>query len=306
MSWQLFLADLWLRLLEKPRLAREQNVARARARVERVAKLVPLPGSFHRRETSLDDGTLTVPALRLDQHGNGTLPLLLWFHGGAFCLGSQRTHASLAAALAYALGANAVLPGYRLAPENPFPAAPDDALAAYRALLAEGAEPEKMIIGGDSAGGGLALGLLHQILALHLPKPAATIAFSPWADMTLAGASTSALAKSDAFLPAERMPEIRDLYLAGADPRDPRASPWLGHFVGAPPVLIQASRAEILLDDARAVAATLSRDGVRVELDLWEGTPHAWQLYHAGIPEAGEAIQRAAAFGRQALAEAAG
>lgn len=302
MSWQLVLADLWLRLSEKPRLAREADVSRARARAEALAALVPLPRAFRRRETPLWDGGRVVPALRLEAAADG--PLLVWFHGGAFCLGSPRTHASLAAALAERIGsgAGAVLPAYRLAPEHPFPAAAADALSAYRALLAEGVDPRRVVVGGDSAGGGLALGLLHRLLALGLPRPAAVLAFSPWVDMTLAGASLVTRAAEDAYLPAARLPEVRDAYLAGADPRDPLASPWLGQFTGAPPVLIQASRAEILLDDARAMAATLARDGVAVGLDLWDRTPHAWQLYHAGLPEAATALDRAAAFAVQALA----
>jgi len=300
MSWQLRVTDFWLRFHEKPRLARETDLPRARARIEAVASLMPPPRGFQRRENPLRDGERLLPALRLE--APGAERRLLWFHGGAYCLGSPRTHAHLAAALARRIGAGTVLPAYRLAPEHPFPAAPDDAIAAYRGLLAEGADPVRLVIGGDSAGGGLALGLLHQILAARLPAPAAVLAFSPWTDLTLGGASLSALADAEALLPADRLPEIRDSYLAGADPRDPRASPWLGTFHGGPPVLIQASRSEILVDDARAMAATLRRDGVRVELDLWDRTPHAWQLYHASLPEAEAAICRAALFVRQVLA----
>ena len=122
------------------------------------------------------------------------------------------------------------------------------------------------------------------------------IAFSPWTDLTLAGASLARLAWRDAFLPAHRLAEIRDQYLAGADPRDPRASPHLGRFAGAPPVLIQASRAEILLDDARAMAARLRADGAAVTLDLVRAAPHVWQAYHGRLPEAAAAMRRAASF----------
>lgn len=300
MSWQLLVADLWLRLREKPWLARETDLTRARARMETIATLVPLPRNFERRETPLRDGPRLVPALRLETaEARGQL---LWFHGGAYCLGSARTHAGLAAALASRIGTGAVLADYRLAPEHRFPAAVEDALSAYRALLAEGVDPARMVVGGDSAGGGLALGLIHQLLGEGLPVPAAVVVFSPWTDLTLAGASLRTLAAADACLPADRLPEVRDAYLGTADPRDPRASPWLGHFRGAPPVLIQASLSEILVDDARAMAKSLRRDGVKVELDLWGRTPHAWQLYHAGLPEAEAAVCRAAEFARHALA----
>ena len=190
--------------------------------------------------------------------------MLLWLHGGAYCLGSPRTHADMAGALARRAGTGALLPDYRLAPEHVFPAAVDDALAAWEALRAEGLPAGRIALGGDSAGGGLAFALLHLILAAGAPPPACVVAFSPWVDLTLAGASLRRLAWRDALLPARRLAEIRDQYLAGADPRDPRASPHLGRFRGAPPVLIQASRAEVLLDDARLMAARLAADGAPV------------------------------------------
>jgi acetyl esterase/lipase len=127
------------------------------------------------------------------------------------------------------------------------------------------------------------------------------VAFSPWTDLTLSGGSLRALARRDAFLPAARMAEVRDQYLAGADPLDPRASPHLGSFPGAPPVLIQASRAEILLDDARMMARRLAAEGAEVTLDLARGTPHVWQVYHGWLPEADAALARAAAFVRRCL-----
>ena len=180
--------------------------------------------------------------------------LVLWLHGGAYCLGSPRTHAAMVTALAARAGAGAVLPDYRLAPEHPFPAAVEDARAAWEGLLAEGWPPERIALGGDSAGGGLALRCSTSCSPKARRRRPACVAFSPWADLTLCGASIRELARRDAFLPARRLPDVRDLYLAGADPRDPRASPHLGRFAGAPPALIQASRAEILRDDAVAMA----------------------------------------------------
>jgi acetyl esterase/lipase len=222
--------------------------------------------------------------------------LLLWFHGGAYCLGSPRTHAAMVTALAARAGVGAVLPDYRLAPEHPFPAAVEDARAAWEGLLSEGWPPGRVAVGGDSAGGGLALALVHGLLAEGAAAPACVVVFSPWTDMTLSGASVRELAWRDAFLPARRLPDVRDLYLAGADPRDPRASPHLGRFRGGPPTLIQASRAEILRDDAVAVAERMRGDGVEVALELSPGVPHVWQIYHGRLPEADAAIGRAAAF----------
>lgn len=293
MSWQLLVVDALLRLREKPRLAREPSVEAARARMEaNAAVLFPVPdGRWQeiglRADPPLDAWRMAPPP------GGG---VLLWLHGGAYCLGSPATHADLAGTLAARAGLGALLPAYRLAPEHPFPAAVDDALAAWTALVASGVPPGRIAIGGDSAGGGLAFALLHLVLAAGGLPPACVVAFSPWTDLTLSGESLHRLAWRDAFLPVRRIVEIRDQYLAGADPTDPRVSPCLGRYGGAPPVLIQASRAEILRDDARAMAARLEAEGVPVTLELVRGVPHVWQAYHGNLPEAASAMDRAAAF----------
>lgn len=293
MSLGLAALDLILRLREKPYLARAADFPQARARMEReAARLGPLPAGL--RETTLSGR----PALRLDPPPNGAT--LLWLHGGAYCLGSPRTHARMATALARRSGAGLVLPDYRLAPEHPFPAAHDDACAAWEALAAE-TPPDRIALGGDSAGGGLAFALLHHLLARGAALPAGLVAFSPWTDLTGRAASLRVLARRDALLPAARFDEIRTLYLGGADPCDPRASPRFGDYRGAPPVLIQSSRAEILRDDARAMAARLRAQGVLVRHDEWRLTPHVWQIYAGLLPEADQALDAAAAFLRARL-----
>lgn len=289
MSARLLALDLWLRLTTKRRL-RTASVPTARDQMERDAALLPRPPGAAWQAGCLGG----VAAERLaPPPGAG---LVLWFHGGAYCLGSPATHGPMVATLALAAGTGAVLPAYRLAPEAPFPAAVEDAAAVWDALAAEGWPAGRIVIGGDSAGGGLAFALLHRLLATGAPPPAGAVAFSPWTDLTLGAASLRRLARRDALLPADRIGEVRDLYLAGADPADPRASPILGRFAGAPPVLIQASRAEILLDDARGMAARLRADGAAVELELWRGVPHAWQGFAGVLPEADAALARAAAF----------
>jgi acetyl esterase/lipase len=295
MSWQLAALNLYLRLVERPYLARETDFVRGRARMETQARHFPMPPGARFAEAPAGG----VPALRLAAPPGA--PVLLWLHGGAYCIGSPRTHAALAAALATRMGAAAVLPDYRLAPEHPFPAAPEDARAAYAGLLAEGVAPGRIVLGGDSAGGGLVFALLHLALAEGLPMPAAALAFSPWIDLTGAGASLRELAWRDVLIPVRRFAEISTIYLAGADPRDPRASPHLAELAGAPPVLIQASRAEVLRDDARAMAARLAACGVPVTLDLCRGLPHVWQIYQGRLPEADTALDRAAAFLRPRL-----
>jgi acetyl esterase/lipase len=296
MSWQLAALNVYLRLVERPYLARETDFVRGRARMEAQVHHFPMPPGARFTEAAVGG----LPALRLA--AAPAAPVILWLHGGAYCIGSPRTHAAMVAALALRLDAGAVLPDYRLAPEHPFPAAPEDALAAYAGLLAEGVAPGRIAVGGDSAGGGLVFALLHMARAAGLPMPAAALAFSPWVDQTGAGESLRSLAWRDVMIPVRRFGEISAIYLAGADPRDPRASPCFCDLRGAPPVLIQASRAEVLRDDARAMAARLEAEGVRVTLELASGLPHVWQIYQGWLPEADRALDRAAGFLRGRLA----
>jgi epsilon-lactone hydrolase len=288
--------NFWLRHLCKSFLRRTQDFARARAAWEAAARLSPMPKGLARAERPLVDGGRAIGATRLEGGGDG--PLLFWIHGGAYCLGSPGTHAAMAGQLAQRMGGGAVLPDYRLAPEHAFPAAAEDVLAAYRALLAEGPPAARIVVGGDSAGGGLAFALLHLIGEAGLPWPCGVVAFSPWADLTASGESLRTLAAREAMLPVERIEEIRDHYLVGADPRDPRASPVFGRFRGAPPVLILSSLHEALRDDARMMAARLREDGVAVTHEEWESLPHAWPLFAGFLPQADQALDRAAAWRR--------
>jgi epsilon-lactone hydrolase len=291
---RLVATNFCLRHLSKRYLRYEQDFAHARAGMEHALRLMPLPRGTVLDEQPLAGDGRSLAALRVRRFGRG--PTILWLHGGAYCLGSPRGFAGMTAALARRLRGGVVLPDYRLAPEHPFPAAVEDCFLAYRALLDEGVDPACLVLGGDSAGGGLAFVVLHLLLAEGLPKPAAAVAFSPWADLTASGESLRTLADREVMLPVERLPEIRDRYLAGADPRDPRASPVFGRFEGAPPVLIQSSRHEILRDDARRMVARLRECGVVVTHDEWEGVPHVWQLFHSWLPEGDRALDAAGAF----------
>lgn len=292
MSLRLSALSLWLRLTEKPKLARLRDVGALRQGFEATAgRVFRMPPGMARCADTIAD----VPCTRF---GPPDAPLLLYLHGGAFLAGNARTHGHLAAALARAAGMAAVLPDYRLAPEHPFPAALDDALAVYAALRATG----PVAVAGDSAGGGLVFALLLAIRQAGLADPRALVAFSPWADLRLTAPSLARNARADAMLPAGRIREVAAAYLGGADPADPRASPVLAAFDPAPPpAYIAASRNEILADDAAAMGAALGRAGGRVTLDWADAAPHAWPIFTGLVPEADATLARAGRFLATAL-----
>ena len=298
MSLRLRAVNLWLRLLIKPMLARMKTPQDLRTRFERdAARLFPLPSGSHFIEHVIRrvDGS-GMPALwascgRPDRH-----KVILYLHGGAYLAGSPSTHRHLAAALAGAAGARALLPDYRLAPEHPFPAAVTDAVDGFRHLLDAGYAPGNIAVAGDSAGGGLVFALLQALPDAGLPPPVAVVAFSPWADLTGRGESLRRNAARDVLLPVRRMQEVVGFYMGAGDRTDPRASPALATWSDPPPALIMASRAEVLLDDARTLAEALRRGGGSVHLELWRNTPHAWPILAGRLPEADTAIARAGAF----------
>lgn len=220
---------------------------------------------------------------------------LLWFHGGAFVAGSPQTHLGMIARLARDARIEAIAPHYRRAPEDPFPAAVDDARAAFDALVARGLSPANIVIGGDSAGGNLVLGLLAGLLADGI-RPAGLVAMSPATDLTFSSPSLVENARRDSMLPAERQGDINLYYLAGADPADPRASPLFADFPDPPPVFLQYSASEILRDDSRRMAERLRSFGGEVTCDEWPDTPHVFTLFGGWVPEAREGIARAARF----------
>ncbi|MBY5934844.1 alpha/beta hydrolase [Tateyamaria omphalii] len=218
---------------------------------------------------------------------------ILYFHGGGYVFGSPRTHEAMVAALASRAGAQAVLPSYPLAPEHPFPAALEHARAVYEACRAESGS---LIIGGDSAGGGLTLALLGSLIAEGAPLPEAVFGLSPLTDLTFSGDSFHDNARADVALPAERADEMARMYLGGSDPTDPRASPLFVDFTGAPPVWITAGDTEILRDDSRRVARKMGEQGVDVTYVEERDLPHVWPIFHNTLPEARATLNALAAW----------
>ena len=302
MSLRLTLLNLYYRHVERRYLARETDNARMRQRIERTARRrLREPADTHVHPVRIPGPAGAIEALWISTGTPRRDRVILLLHGGAYLFGSPVSHRALAAALAARTGARVLVPDYRLAPEHPFPAAIEDAAACHAYLLSLGHGAGGIAFAGDSAGGGLALALLHLCGTAELPYPACAVAFSPWTDLTLAADSHRRNARREVLLPVHRIHEARDQYLGDSPADDPRASPVFGRFEGAPPVLIQASRAEILEDDARIMAARLSAQGVDVQIDFWERTPHCWQHLHGLLPEADAAMDAAGAFLRRHL-----
>ncbi len=241
--------------------------------------------------------------LRFDASGLERDRVILFFHGGAYFSGSPKTHGPMLSQLALDAGVPVIAQDYRLVLEAPFPAAFDDAVAAWHDLRGQGYGAERIVLAGDSAGGGLALALLARLLARG-ERPSGLLAFSPWTDLTHSGESIRANARRDAMLPARRIEEAAQSYLAGADPTDPRASPHFAGFSDPPPVMIQVGDQEILLDDARRMAARLDAAGGEVRLDVWEGAQYVWQLAFGFVPEARAALRDAGAWVQAAFEKA--
>jgi acetyl esterase/lipase len=224
---------------------------------------------------------------------------ILYLHGGAYTRGSIVSHRALVARLSAASGARALVIAYRLAPENPFPAAVEDATAAYRWLLEQHIQPDQLVVSGDSAGGGLSLALLLALRDAGHPLPAGAALLSPWTDLAGTGESIRTLAGADPWLNAERLMLTAGLYLAGADACNPLASPLYGDLHGLPPLLIQVGTDEILLDDATRLAERARAAGVPVTLEVWERMWHVFQSFAAEIPEGRQAVEKIGAFVRQ-------
>lgn len=271
----------WLRQTEKRFIARTESPEKIRRHIDRSARLFFQPP----KAVTMTDIRLgaRLGATRVTPGDARNGPLILYLHGGGFIFGGPHTHRAMMAHLAARVGLCAVLPEYRLAPEHPFPAAGEDALSAYRAVMGH---PGGVILGGDSAGGGLALALLAQVGALGLPQPVGTFCFSPFVDFTFGGASFASNAKADPLLPAHRARDMARMYLQGADPTDPRATPLRADFTGAGPVWLTAADTEILLDDTRRMADHLMSQGIDVTCIVESDLPHVWPLFHLLLPEA--------------------
>jgi monoterpene epsilon-lactone hydrolase len=222
--------------------------------------------------------------------------VILYLHGGGFVMGSIATHRATVARIARASKARALAIEYRLAPEHQFPAAVDDSVAAYKWLLGQGYQPGKIVIAGDSAGGGLTLSALLAIRDAKLPMAAAGVAISPWADLEGTGDSFKTRAQRDPMVGGANLGPMAKHYIGEQDPKNPLASPIHADYHGIAPLLIQVGDAETLLDDSNRVAARAKADGVKVDLEVWDDMIHVWHAFAKILPEGQQAIDKIGKF----------
>ncbi|HEY1259537.1 MAG TPA: alpha/beta hydrolase [Stellaceae bacterium] len=227
--------------------------------------------------------------------------VILYLHGGGYVSGSIASHRHMVAEAGREAGARTLALAYRLAPEHPFPAALDDALAGYRHLLAQGIEARHIAVAGDSAGGGLTVALLVSLRDAGLPLPACAWCISPWVDLEMRGASMTTKADIDPLIQKPYLSELAAAYLGGADPRSPLAAPIHAELGGLPPLLIQVGSAETLLDDAVALAGRAGAANVMVRLEIWPDMIHAWPLFHPRLAAGRRALKAAGVFLRSCL-----
>jgi acetyl esterase/lipase len=281
-------------LRSKPRPA---GFAERRERLDTIGSTAPLAPDINLEPIDANG----VPAEWSLAPGSDASRVLLFFHGGGYCSGSIVSHRGMVTEAGRAAGARTLAVAYRLAPEHPFPAALEDARAAYGFLLDQGIAPSKIAIGGDSAGGGLTLALMTMLRDARQPLPACAWLVSPWVDLQMIGASLAEKAQVDPLISKPYLEELASAYLAGTDPANPLASPLHAELAGLPPLLVQVGSAETLLDDAVRITRRAGAADVQIKLEIWPHMIHAWHLWAAQLEEGRRAIASAGAFIRAQL-----
>ena len=259
---------------------------------ERIMSTLPLDDDIETERVGVNG----IPAEWIIAPESQENQVILYLHGGGYLFGSARTHRVMLAHMARAAKARVLALDYRLAPEIPFPAPVEDSVSAYRWLLAEGISAKKMVIGGDSAGGGLAVAALVALRAVGEPMPAAGVCISAWTDMESTGQSHTTNAESDPSVSKARLLKIAKVYLDGKEPTAPLASPIHADLTGLPPLLLQVGSIEVLLDDSTLLKSRAKAAGVSVEMEVWDDMPHVWHHYAPILPEARKAIGRIGEF----------
>jgi epsilon-lactone hydrolase len=295
LSWQAMLLNAFLRLTMKRHGKKPLNLERLRAMSKNPPRSALAVPAGYRVESLRNEQGLEFDVANLSHPAsNRPSVIVLYLHGGGYLFGSPKTHRQVIIAMAKTFRAPAYGLDYRLAPEHPFPAAVEDAANAYQWLLTRHPEAD-IVLAGDSAGAGLAIATAVGVRDAGLKMPKAIVAFSPYSDLAVTGASVESNAKSCAMFTPGSIREAAAMY-AGADARDPRASPLYADLAGLPPMLLFASRHEILRDDTLRLAERASAAGVKVELVVRDRLPHVWPVFVTLLPEAREAFATVSAF----------
>ena len=309
-SWQSKLTSLFLRMTVKRKLDPHANPADARARVDRLAarftknqdwiNVTPVsangvPGEWVEVPSDASNAPAAPDTRAGAGTGTGTGKVLLYLHGGGYIVCSPATHRLMVARICREAGLKALVIDYRLAPEHPFPAAVEDAEAAYRWLLAAGHRPEDIVIAGDSAGGGLTMSLLLTLREHGMPMPAGAALLSPWTDLALTGWTMLTHARRDPMLRLESAALAVRHYLQDTIPTHPIASSIYADLTGLPPLYVQVGENEILLDDSKRLVSIAQTHGVEASLEIWPDMPHVFQAFPQ-VPESRTAIEGIGAF----------
>ena len=271
------------------------TTAERRAQYERAEKVFPTPPEVKVERVNAP----TAPAEWLRPPSAAPGRVVLYLHGGGYVIGSPRSHRHLAAAIGGAAGASALLLDYRLAPEHPFPAAVEDATAAYRWLLDQAIAPGHIVIAGDSAGGGLTVATLLALREARVPLPAAGVCISPWVDLTCGGASYATKADAGPIVRRAGVEQMAQAYLGATPPRTPLASPLFADLRGLPPLLIHVGTDEVLLDDAVQLADRVKAAGVDATLEVYDHMIHVWHWFLPMLDEAQTAVDGIGGFVRR-------
>ena len=270
--------------------------AERRQRIDEVGSVWPVAGDVTLAAVDLGG----VPGEWSIVPGSDASRVIMFFHGGGYCSGSIRSHRRMVSEAGRAAGMRTLAVGYRLAPENKFPAALDDAATAWRFLREQGVAAEHIAIGGDSAGGGLTVALINQLRDGQEQLPACAWLTSPWTDLTMSGSTLATKDAVDPLIHKDYLGELADAYLpAGMNRKDPRVSPLYADLKGFPPTLIQVGSAETLLADATRFAAMAGAADVAVTLEIWPHMIHAWPLWNAQLEPGRRALASAGAFMRR-------
>jgi monoterpene epsilon-lactone hydrolase len=276
-------------ILRQSAFPADADVNEQRRLLRELLSAQPLPAEV----TVTEDALGGVPTAEITVDGIEPRHVVLYFHGGVYVMGDAALAADLASQVGRRTQAKVISVDYRLAPEHPYPAAVDDALAAYRALLDDGIAPSDIALAGESAGGGLAVATLVNARDHGLPLPAAALVMSPYVDLTLAGATMETKREADPLLSREALQARIPDYTSGQDAALGLISPIFADLSGLPPLVIQAGSHEVLLDDAVRLARAAAAADVEVTLDITPGVPHVFQAYSPMLDEAGAALDRA-------------